>query len=396
MNYKRTIHACYLSSICLALIINMPPLLFTLLARDYNLNLEQLGRLVLINFITQLVVDGLTARYADRIGYRRCLMTAHVLHAAGFVLFGCFPLLLPNHLLYIGLCMATVVFSAGGGIIEVLASPIIDQISGHLGAGAMTLLHSFYCWGQLLTVLLTTIALRFLPGSSWYLVPLAWAILPMVATHFFATAPIAEPHASDVSSIPFAQLLRSGRIWLLIGVMVFAGASEASMAQWASLFAEQGLGLSKLVGDLLGPGLFALFMALVRVFYGKWEKRFPLEKFLAWSAVACIACFLTAALSRNPAIALAACALTGFTVALMWPGMLHSSAKKIPRGGTGMFGLLALGGDLGCSLGPWTLGFIGDRHGLRRGLLTGAAFPAGFLALLLTGGRLAKEEKKQQ
>ncbi|MCL1952813.1 MAG: MFS transporter [Oscillospiraceae bacterium] len=376
------------------MIVNLPPLLFTLLARDYGLNLERLGRLVLINFVTQLIVDALAARLADRAGYRRCLVAAQLLAALGLAMYGILPLLLPGELLYGGLCLATVVFSAGGGLIEVLVSPIVNQVSGHLGAGSMTLLHSFYCWGQVLTVLLTTALLRFLPGARWYIVPVLWAAVPLVTTAGFATAPMAEPRTSDTPSMPLSQLLRSGPFWLAVGLMAFSGASEEAMVQWASMFAEQGTG-DKLVGDLLGPCLFAVLMALVRMLYGKFEDKFPLGKFLRWSAVACVACYLAAALSKSPAFALAACALTGAAVALMWPGTLHASAGRFPGGGTGLFGMLALGGDLGCSLGPWMLGFIGDRvgrragpqAGLRAGLLAGAAFPAGFLALLLAGRR---------
>jgi len=386
MNYTRTVRTCYLSTVTQALIVNLPPLLFTLLARDYGLNLERLGRLVLINFVTQLIVDAIAARLADGIGYRRCLVAAHLLAALGFALYGIFPSLLPRGMLYGGLCFATVVFSAGGGFIEVLVSPIVNQISGHLGAGAMTLLHSFYCWGQMLTVVVTTILLRFLPGPLWYAVPLLWTAVPLLTTYGFATAPIAEPRMSDTPQIPLSKLLRSGPFWLAVGLMAFSGASEVAMAQWASLFAEQSAG-SKLLGDLLGPCLFAVFMAIVRMFYGKFESKFPLGKFLLWGAVACAGCYLTAALSKNAALALAACALTGATVALMWPGILHTSAERFPGGGTGLFGMLALGGDVGCSLGPWLLGFIGDRAGLRTGLLAGAAFPVGFLILFLAGRR---------
>jgi len=390
INYTRTIRTCYLSTVTQSLIVNLPPLLFTLFARDYGLNLERLGRLVLINFVTQLIVDAITAKLADRIGYRRCLVAAHLMAATGFALYGLFPLLLSKEMLYGGLCLATVIFSAGGGFIEVLVSPIVNQISGHLGAGAMTLLHSFYCWGQMLTVLLTTILLRFLPGHLWYIVPLLWTAIPLTTTYGFATSPIAEPGMSDTPSIPLSKLLKNRSVWLAIALMAFSGASEIAMAQWASLFAEQGIGVSKLMGDLLGPCLFAIFMALVRMLYGKFEGKFPLEKFLRWSAVACIACYLTASLSKSPALALAACALTGATIALMWPGILHRSAGRFPGGGTGLFGMLALGGDVGCSLGPWMIGFIGDRAGLRPALLAGAVFPAGFLALMFVG---KKEEK---
>jgi len=393
MNYTRTVHTCYLATFTQALIVNLPPLLFTLFARDYGLNLERLGRLVLINFVTQLTVDALAARLADRVGYRRCLVAAHLAAALGFALYGLFPLLMPREMLYGGLCFATVVFSAGGGLIEVLVSPIVNQISGHLGAGAMTLLHSFYCWGQMLTVLLTTILLRFLPGPLWYAVPLLWTAVPLITTYGFATAPIAEPSMSETPSMPLSKLLRSGPFWLAVGLMAFSGASEIAMAQWASLFAEQGVGVGKVVGDLLGPCLFAVFMAVVRMVYGKLEGKFPLEKFLLWGAVACIGCYLTAALSKSAPLALAACALTGATVALMWPGILHTSAGRFPGGGTGLFGMLALGGDVGCSLGPWLLGLIGDRAGLRMGLLAGAVFPAGFLALMTAWKRDAKLEQ---
>lgn len=390
MNDKQTVRACYLASVCLAVVVNLPPLLFALLSRCYGLNLERLGRLVLINFITQLTVDGLAAHLADRVGYRRCLVAAHLLCAAGLVLFGAFPLILSGSSLYRGLCLATVVFSAGGGLIEVLTSPIVDQISGHLGAGAMSLLHSFYCWGQMFTVILTTLALRFLPEALWYAVPLAWAALPLLNMAQFATAPLAEPRAGK--ALPLKSLLRSGPFLLAMGLMIFSGASEIAMAQWMSMFAEQGIGVSKLVGDLLGPCVFALLMAVVRVMYSKWENRFPLDRFLLWSAVGCMACYVAAALGRNAALALAACALTGVTVSLMWPGILHKSARQFPEGGTGLFGLLALGGDFGCSTGPWLLGLIGDRRGLRGGLLAGTAFPAGFLALLLVARRRGKEK----
>ncbi|MDR2687415.1 MAG: MFS transporter, partial [Oscillospiraceae bacterium] len=308
MNYTRTIRTCYLSTVTQSLIVNLPPLLFTLFARDYGLNLERLGRLVLINFVTQLIVDAIAAKLADRVGYRRCLVTAHLLAAAGFALYGLLPLALPGGSLYAGLCFATILFSIGGGLIEVLVSPVVNQVSGHLGAGAMTLLHSFYCWGQMLTVLLTTILLRFLPGHLWYAVPLLWTAVPLATTCGFATAPMAEPGMSGTPAIPLSKLLKNRSFRLAVALMAFSGASEIAMAQWASLFAERGIGVSKLVGDLLGPCLFAVLMALVRMLYGKLEGKFPLEKFLRWSALACVACYVTAALGKSAGLALAACA----------------------------------------------------------------------------------------
>ncbi len=396
MNYKRTLHSCYLSYISHAVIINLPPLLFVLLARDYNLNYEKLFRLVLINFLTQLIVDFLAARLADKVGYRKCLVTAHLLVASGLVLFGLFPLILQQSFIYTGLLFATIVFSMGGGLIEVLVSPIVNQVSGHLGAGSMTLLHSFYCWGQMLTVVVTTIVMRFLPDSYWYAIPMAWSIIPLITMSGFASAPMAEPRMNETASMPFGELLRDKRLWLAIGIMAFSGASETSMAQWASLFAEKGIGVTKIVGDLLGPSVFALLMAVIRMFYGKFESKFPLDKFLIFGGFGCVVCYVTAALSKSPALALAACALTGITVSLMWPGTLHASAERMPRGGTALFGLLALGGDLGCSVGPWMMGIVSDRSGINNGVLAGAILPVGFLVLFFINRRGAKKESQAE
>ncbi|MDR1465982.1 MAG: MFS transporter [Oscillospiraceae bacterium] len=385
MEYRKTVRACYLSYISHAVIINLPPLLFALLSRNYGLDTERLGRLVLVNFLTQLIVDGLAAKLADRIGYRVCLVSAHLLAALGLLCFGLAPLLLPAQGIYLGLCVSVVIFAAGGGLIEVLVSPIVNQVSGHLGAGAMTLLHSFYCWGQVLTVLLSTLVLHWLPERLWYWLPIVWMALPLMTMTGFARAPLAEPKQEDIPSTPLGELLRSGRFWRAIAVMAFAGAAESSMAQWASYFAEQSVGVSKLTGDLAGPCIFALLMAVIRMCYGKWEKTFPLETFLLGCGVGCVLCFLAAGLSRHPYLALAACALTGVMVSLMWPGTLHRSAQAFPRGGTGLFGMLALGGDFGCSAGPWLLGAVAHRRGdnIQTGLLTGALFPLGFTILLL-------------
>ena len=391
MDYRRTVHACYLSYVSHAVINNLPPLLFALLARIYGLNLERLGRLVLFNFVTHLIVDALAIKLADRVGYRRCLVLAHFMAALGLVLFGALPLALPAERIYTGLCAAVVVFSVGGGLIQTLPSPIINQISGHLGAGSMTLLHSFYGWGQMLTVICTTAALPFLPESLWYVLPLAWSAVPLVTMACFATAPMAEPRTSEKPSQPLGELARSRRFWLCVGLMACAGATEASMAQWVSLYAEREIGLPKLVGDLLGPCLIALLMASVRTFYGKWENKFPLEKFLTFGAVGTAVCFATAALSHNTALAIAACSLLGVTISLLWPGSVHRGAKQFPGGGTALFGALALGGDIGCSVGPWLLGFIGDRGGLRTGFLAGAAYPMAFFALLMVS-KIKKRE----
>jgi len=381
MNYKRTVQSCYMSYVSHAVINGLPALLFTVLVNRYGLGYERLGRLVLINFVTHLAVDALAVRLADKVGYRRCLVTAHAMAALGLALFGLLPGWLPPEFIYAGLCVAVAVFSVGGGFIQCLVSPVISQIN--VSAGAMTLLHSFYPWGVVVTTLFSTVALRILPEGLWYVLPLAWTVVPLLTMAGFATAPMAEPRMSEAPSQPLKELARSRGFWLFVGMMSFAGATEASMGQWRSLFAEQGIGVSKLAGDLLGTCVSAVLMAVIRMTCGKWERVVPLEKFLVFASIGSAGCFALAALSKNPAFALAALTLSGVAIAMLWPGTVHRGAKGFPRGGTALFGMLAAGGDFGCSLGPWLLGVVGDRAGLRGGMLAGAAFPLGFLALLL-------------
>ncbi len=388
INYKRTVTACYLSYASHAVINNLPALLFTLLTRDYGLDYERLGRLVLINFVTHFVVDALAIKFADRVGYRGCLIAAHLFAALGLALFGFLPLALSEERIYAGLCLAVAVFSIGGGLIQVLVSPVVDQISGHIGAGAMTLLHSFYPWGTVITVICSTVALQLLPDPLWYAVPLLWMALPLVTACGFATAPMAEPRMREENKgisglLSLRELMRTRGFWPAVGLMAFAGATEASMAQWSSAFAEREIGVNKLTGDLLGPCVCALLMALIRMTYGKWEHKFPLDRFLLCGAVGSATCFAVMALSPNPAVALVACTLSGLTISMLWPGTVYRSAADFPKGGTGLFGMLALGGDLGCSVGPWLLGAIGKASALKFGILTGAAFPLGFALLLL-------------
>ena len=398
MSYKRTVQSCYLSYVTHAVINGLPALLFTVLVSRYGLGLERLGRLVLVNFVTHLAVDFLAVRIADKAGYRRCMVTGCLMAALGLALFGLLPLWLPAALTYAGLCFAVAVFSVGGGLIQALVSPIVNQIN--LSAGAMTLLHSFYPWGSVITILVSTVALRLLPEAYWYALPLAWTVVPLLTMAGFATAPMAEPRMNEAPSQSLRELARSRGFWLAVGMMSFAGATEASMGQWAPLFAQQGIGFDNvLIGNLLGPCLSAVIMAVIRMTCGRWGRVVPLEKFMVFAAAGSAGCFALAALSRNPAFALAAITLSGVTIAMLWPGSVHRGAARFPRGGTALFCMLAAGGDFGCSLGPWLLGVVGDQvgrrygsqTGLRAGMLAGAAFPVGFLALLVIERRKREE-----
>jgi len=389
INYKRTLQACYLSYVSHAVINGLPPLLFALLMDRFGLGYERLGRLVLINFVTHLAVDALALRLADKVGYRRCLVGGHAMAALGLALFGLLPGWLPEGHTYAGLCFSVAVFSVGGGLIQCLVSPVINQIS--VSAGAMTLLHGFYPAGSVMTILVSTLALRLLPANLWYVLPLAWTVVPLLTMAGFAAAPMAEPRMSAAPSQPLRELARSRGFWLFVGMMVFAGATEASMGQWAPLFAARGIGVDPVTGNLLGPCVSAVVMAAIRMTYGKWERFVPMRRFLVATSALSAACFAMAALSGNRAIALASLTLSGIAIAMLWPGTVHRGAEGFSRGGTALFGMLAAGGDFGCSLGPWLLGLVSDRTGgMRGGMLAGAAFPAGFLVLLLVerrGGR---------
>lgn len=371
--------ACYQGIVSQAIINNLAPLLFVIFQDQFAISLGMIGWLILINFGTQLVTDGLSVRYADRIGHRRLMILSHICCTAGLLMLSILPGLLPNP--YVGLVIAVVTYAIGGGLIEVLVSPIVDALPGEAKASSMSLLHSFYCWGHVAVVLLTTAALRILGDGLWRLIPVLWAIVPAINIHHFARVPLV-PALSEHERMPLKKLLSSKLFLLAILMMVCSGASEQAMSQWASLFAERGLGIGKTLGDLLGPCLFAILMGLGRTLYGLLGERIRLSRALTLCAALCIACYLVAALSPSPVLSLMGCALTGFSVSLMWPGMISLSARVFTAGGTALFGLLALGGDVGCAVGPWLAGVVSDATGggLSAGLLIAAVFP---LLLLL-------------
>ncbi len=408
--YRDTMRACSLASVSQAIINNLSPLLFVLFQDAYGVSLERIGLLILLNFGTQLAVDALCVHYADRIGQRPLIVVAHGLCAAGLVLLSVLPGLMPS-VPYLGLSLAVVTYAVGGGLIEVLASPIADALPGDAKAMSMSLLHSFYCWGHVLVVLLTMAGLSVVGQGGWRWLPVLWAVVPAYNAVNFLRVPLV-PVPPESERTPLSRLLSSKGFLLAVLLMACSGAAEQAMSQWASLFAQRGLQLSKAMGDLLGPCLFAALMGLGRVLYGVWGNRLRLSRALSLSAVLCVVCYLVTALSVNPAVALVGCAVTGFSVSLMWPGMLSLCARAFPASGTALFSLLALGGDLGCSVGPWLTGLVSDvaievpgivaigaraglnalQTGLKSGLLAAVVFPAALLigVLLLQRMRGAK------
>lgn len=355
-NYKSTLRACCLGYVTQAAVVNLAPLLFVIFQQRYGLSFTMIGSLVLFNFVVQLTVDAVAIKFVDRIGYRASVMIAHGFSAAGLLLLGILPHVMPA---YAGMLVAVFLYAIGGGLIEVLISPIVDSLPGDAKASTMSLLHSFYSWGQVVVVALSTLLLQIIGHSLWFILPMLWAILPFANLFYFLRVPLIPP-VEDGQRMPLKKLLTSRIFVVAMLLMVCSGAAEQAMSQWASLFAETGLGISKVVGDLLGPCIFAVMMGIGRTLYGIRGQQLNLQSALSVSAVLCIVSYLLTALVPIPAVALLGCALCGLSVSLMWPGMLSLSSAGYPTGGTAMFAILALCGDLGCSAGPWLTGFVSD------------------------------------
>ena len=373
-NYNHTLYACYTGYITQAIVNNFAPLLFLTFQSAFGLSLDKVALLVTINFGVQLTVDYLSARFVDRIGYRPCIVAAHVLSALGLIGLALFPAILPSA--YVGLVISVVLYAIGGGLIEVLISPIVEACPTERKEAAMSLLHSFYCWGHVFVVLVSTAFFATAGIGNWRVLACCWAIVPAANAIYFTKVPI-NSLTDESEGMSIGQLARKGMFWLLLLLMVCAGASEQAMSQWASAFAEAGLGVSKTMGDMLGPCMFAITMGLARVIYSRVADRLPLTPAMTICGALCILSYLMAGLSANPIMGLAGCALCGFSVGIMWPGAFSTGVKALPAGGTALFALMALAGDLGCSTGPTLVGLVSGAAGddLRMGFLAALVFP---------------------
>ena len=386
-NYNATIYASYLGYVTQAIVNNFAPLLFLIFARDFSLSLTQITAITTVNFAVQLGVDLVSARVVDRIGYRPCIVAAHVFAAAGLVGLALLPHVLPA---YTGLMISVVLYAIGGGITEVLISPIVEACPTQRKEAAMSLLHSFYCWGHVALVLVTTAFLAVFGEGSWPVLACLWALVPLANIVLFRLVPLADVTAGH-EKLSLGRLLRQPTFWLLLGLMVCAGASEQAMSQWASAFAESGLHISKTLGDLAGPCAFATLMGLARALYGKYADRIPLRGFMLASCTLCILCYVVASWSGNALMAMLGCAIYGFSVGIFWPGTFSMAALALPGGGTAMYALMALAGDLGCSGGPTVVGLVADasQGSLQAGLGAAIVFPV----LMLAGILLLKKRK---
>ena len=373
--YQKTVYACFVGYIVQAIVNNFVPLLFLTFEKSYHIPLSQITMLITFNFGIQLLIDLLSAKFVDRIGYRISIVLAHVFSAAGLICLVILPDLLPNA--FAGLFISVVIYAVGGGLIEVLISPIVESCPSDNKEKAMSLLHSFYCWGHVAVVLLSTIFFRICGIENWKIMALIWAIIPVVNGIAFTKVPIATLIEEGETGMTIKELCRNKTFWILMLMMLCAGASEQGVSQWASTFAEMGLGVSKTIGDLAGPMAFAILMGSSRAFYGKYGDRIDLDKFMKYSALLCILSYLCIAFLPIPALGLAGCAICGLSVGIMWPGTFSKASASVRNGGTAMFALLALAGDLGCSGGPTLAGMVSSALGdnLRMGILAAIIFP---------------------
>lgn len=387
--YQKTLAACYLGFVTQAIAANFAPLLFLTFQTTYGISLEKIALIPGVFYLTQLVIDLGATRFADKIGYRICVVASQVVSAAGLVLLAVLPGLLPVP--FLGILIAVVLYAIGSGLVEVLVSPIVEACPFENKESRMSLLHSFYCWGAVGVILGSTLFFAVFGMEHWRILTLLWALVPLVNVFQFLTCPI-ERLVEEDEGLPPRKLLRLPLLWMMILLMVCAGAAEASMAQWASAFTESALGVSKTVGDLAGPCLFAAFMGLSRLLYGTMGEKWDLTRAMLGSGVLCVACYLVASLAPWPVLGLAGCALCGFSVGILWPGAISLSSRKCPKGGTAMFAFLALAGDLGGTVGPAAVGTLAELAGdnLKTGLLTTTIFPVLLVGALLVLHRRQK------
>ena len=388
-NYKKTLIACYLGFVTQAISANFSPLLFLTFKNTYGITLDKIAMIPLVFYLTQLLIDLVATKYADKIGYRACVVTSQVVSAAGLILMAILPELLPSP--FAGILISVVLYAIGSGLIEVLVSPIVEACPFENKEGMMSLLHSFYCWGAMGVILGSTLFFAVFGIRHWKILTFVWALVPLYNTFNFINCPI-DRLVEDGKSMSIGKLLKTPIFWLMILLMVCSGGSEATMTQWTSAFTEAAIGVSKTVGDLAGPCLFAMFMGIARMLYGKFSEKLDLSRVMLICAILCVGCYLLASLSSLPILGLMGCALCGLAVGIMWPGSISISSQHCPRGGTAMFAFLALAGDLGATVSPAMVGSLSEMAGgdLKTGLLFATAFPV----ILVLGLIVLRKVKK--
>ena len=389
-SYDSTMRACFTGYIVQAIVNNFAPLLFLTFQRTYHIPLQQITLLVTFNFGIQLLTDLLSVAFVDRMGYRASMVLAHILSALGLICLTVLPERMGHP--FAGILISVIIYAVGGGLLEVLVSPVVEACPSTHKEKAMSMLHSFYCWGHVGVVLFSSIFFKLAGIENWKLLAVLWAVIPILNALIFTRVPIAPVLLEGEEGMTIVTLFQNRTFWLLFVMMICAGASEQSVSQWASLFAEKGLGISKTAGDLAGPMAFAVLMGASRAFYGNYGEKINLDRFMAVSSVLCILSYLCLVFMPVPVLSLAGCALCGLSVGIMWPGTFSRASKALPAGGTALFALLALGGDIGCSGGPTLVGMVSGmcKGNLKAGILAALIFPV----LLLTGAKFETKKDK--
>ena len=389
-SYDCTMRACFTGYIVQAIVNNFVPLLFLTFQRTYHIPLQQITLLVTFNFGIQLLTDLLSVAFVDRMGYQASMVLAHILSALGLICLTVLPERMGHP--FAGILISVIVYAVGGGLLEVLVSPVVEACPSTHKEKAMSMLHSFYCWGHVGVVFFSSIFFKLAGIENWKLLAVLWAVIPILNALIFTRVPIAPVLPEGEEGMTIGTLFQNRTFWLLFVMMICAGASEQSVSQWASLFAEKGLGISKTAGDLAGPMAFAVLMGASRAFYGNYGEKINLDRFMAVSSVLCILSYLCLVFMPVPVLSLAGCALCGLSVGIMWPGTFSRASKALPAGGTALFALLALGGDIGCSGGPTLVGMVSGmcKGNLKIGILAALIFPV----LLLTGAKFETKKDK--
>lgn len=389
-SYDSTMRACFTGYIVQAIVNNFAPLLFLTFQRTYHIPLQQITLLVTFNFGIQLLTDLLSVAFVDRMGYRVSMLLAHILSALGLICLTVLPERMGHP--FAGILISVIVYAVGGGLLEVLVSPVVEACPSTHKEKVMSMLHSFYCWGHVGVVLFSSIFFKLAGIENWKLLAVLWAVIPILNALIFTRVPIAPVLPEGEEGMTIVTLFQNRTFWLLFVMMICAGASEQSVSQWASLFAEKGLGISKTAGDLAGPMAFAFLMGASRAFYGNYGEKINLDRFMAVSSVLCILSYLCLVFMPVPVLSLAGCALCGLSVGILWPGTFSRASKALPAGGTALFALLALGGDIGCSGGPTLVGMVSGmcKGNLKAGILAALIFPV----LLLTGAKFETKKIK--
>ena len=393
-NYQKTLVACYLGFVTQAISANFAPLLFLTFKSTYGITLDKIAMIPLVFYLTQLLVDLAATKFADKIGYRTCVVTSQVLSTVGLILMAILPEILSVP--FIGILISVVLYAIGSGLIEVLVSPIVEACPFENKDGVMSLLHSFYCWGAMGVILGSTIFFAVFGIENWKILTFIWALIPFYNTFNFINCPI-ERLTEDGKSMGISKLLKTPIFWLMILLMVCSGASEATMSQWTSAFTESAIGVSKTIGDLAGPCMFAMFMGISRMLYGKFSEKLNLTKVMLVCGIMCAVCYLLASMSTLPILGLSGCALCGLAVGIMWPGSISISSQECPRGGTAMFAFLALAGDLGATVSPTMVGSLSEMTGgnLKMGLFVATVFPVVLVfGLLILKSKVGKAKNR--